>query len=108
MVRSFHYAAHHGLLSLFSRGAARPEERLHLEPWANHWFAWVAAAFLRGYQDATASAAFLPRDERELEALFTVYLLEKAIYELSYELNNRPEWVHLPIAGIRQLLEGPR
>ena len=108
MVRSFHYCAHHGLLSLFSRGAARPEERSHLEPWAQHWFAWVAAAFLRGYLDTTAKAAFLPNDERELEALFTVYLLEKAVYELGYELNNRPEWVHLPIAGIRQLLEGSR
>jgi maltose alpha-D-glucosyltransferase/alpha-amylase len=108
MVRSFHYAAHHGLMSLFSRGAARPEERVHLEPWAHHWFAWVAAAFLRGYLEATASAAFLPREERELEALFTVYLLEKAVYELSYELNNRPEWVHLPMAGILQLLEASR
>jgi maltose alpha-D-glucosyltransferase/alpha-amylase len=34
----------------------------------------------------------------------TVYLLEKAIYELGYELNNRPRWVHLPLAGIRQQL----
>ena len=108
MVRSFHYCAHHGLLSLFSRGAARSEERANLEPWAQHWFAWVAAAFLRGYLDTTAKAAFLPTDERELEALFTVYLLEKAVYELGYELNNRPEWVHLPLTGIRQLLEGSR
>jgi maltose alpha-D-glucosyltransferase/alpha-amylase len=108
MVRSFHYAAHQGLLATLTRVAALPEERAHLEPWANHWFAWVAAAFLRGYLDTTARAAFLPNDERELEMLFTFYLLEKAVYELGYELNNRPEWVHLPLAGIRHLLEGSR
>jgi len=108
MVRSFHYAAHHGLRSLLSRGAVRPGERKLLEAWTHHWYVRVATAFLRGYRDATAEAAFLPRDERELEALFTVYMLEKAAYELSYELNNRPEWVHLPMAGIRQLLEAWR
>jgi maltose alpha-D-glucosyltransferase/alpha-amylase len=105
MVRSFHYAAHHGLMSLVARGALRPEERPELEPWAQHWFAWVAADFLRGYLDAAEGTGFLPRDREELEALLTVYLLEKAVYELGYELNNRPEWVYLPVAGIRQLLE---
>lgn len=108
MVRSFHYAAHHGLVDLLARGNARPEDRQWLEPWVDHWFSWVAATFLRGYLDATAGAAFLPRDDRELEALFTVSLLEKAIYELGYELNNRPEWVPLPVAGIRHLLEAAR
>ena len=47
---------------------------------------------------------FLPNADPELEGLLTVYLLEKAVYELGYELNNRPDWVHLPLAGIRQLL----
>jgi trehalose synthase-fused probable maltokinase len=108
MVRSFHYAAHHGLVSLLARGSVSPEERAWLLPWVDHWFGWVAAAFLRGYLESTAGAAFLPRDERQLEALFTVYLLEKAIYELGYELNNRPEWVLLPVAGIRELLEVSR
>jgi trehalose synthase-fused probable maltokinase len=108
MVRSFHYAAHHGLMGLVARGALLSEERPELEPWAHHWFAWVAADFLRGYLDASRGTAFLPRDREELEALLTVYLLEKAVYELGYELNNRPEWVYLPVAGIRQLLEADR
>jgi maltose alpha-D-glucosyltransferase/alpha-amylase len=108
MVRSFHYAAHHGLQSLIQRGTVHAEERDALLPWAEHWYLWVSATFLRGYLDAAAAAAFLPRDDRELDALLTIYLLEKAVYELRYELNNRPEWVHLPIAGIRQLLEAGR
>jgi maltose alpha-D-glucosyltransferase/alpha-amylase len=106
MVRSFHYAAHHGLHSLEERGAIRPEDRPSLEPWAEHWFLWVSAAFLRGYLEADSVARLLPRDGEELEALLNVFILAKAIYELGYELNSRPRWVHLPLAGIRPLLEG--
>jgi maltose alpha-D-glucosyltransferase/alpha-amylase len=105
MIRSFHYAAHHGLHSLEQRGAARREDRPALEPWAEHWYLWVSAAFLRGYLEGASGAAFLPTDGDAVESLLTVYLLSKAIYELGYELNNRPQWVHLPLAGIRQLLE---
>ena len=105
MIRSFHYAAHHGLHSLEERGASRPEDRPALEPWAEHWYLWVSAAFLRGYLEGASGAAFLPTDGDEVESLLTVYLLSKAIYELGYELNNRPQWVHLPLAGIRQLVE---
>ncbi len=104
MIRSFHYAAHHGLRSLEERGAVRPEERIALEPWVRHWYLWVSASFLRGYLESSEGTAFLPNTDPELEGLLTVYLLEKAVYELGYELNNRPDWVHLPLAGIRQLL----
>ena len=65
----------------------------------------MATAFLRGYLETAEGAGFLPREERELDALLTVYLLEKAVYELGYELNNRPQWAHLPLAGIRRLLD---
>jgi maltose alpha-D-glucosyltransferase/alpha-amylase len=104
MIRSFHYAAQHGLRSLEERGAVRPEEAAALEPWVRHWYLEVSASFLRGYLEASEGAAFLPNADPELEGLLTVYLLEKALYELGYELNNRPDWVHLPLAGIRQLL----
>jgi predicted trehalose synthase len=104
MVRSFHYAAHHGLHSLEERGTVRAEERAALVPWVQSWYVWVSASFLRGYLEAADGAAFLPEAEPELDGLLTIYLLEKAVYELGYELNNRPDWVHLPLAGIRQLL----
>ncbi len=105
MVRSFHYAIQHGLHHLEQHGGLRPEERLTLAPWANHWYTWVSATFLEGYLEAVGGAGFMPHDETELEVLLTAYLLEKAVYELGYELNNRPAWVHLPLAGIRQLLD---
>jgi trehalose synthase-fused probable maltokinase len=105
MLRSFHYAAHLGLRNLEERGAVRAEDRAELEPWAQHWYAWVSAAFLRGYLEAASEGSFLPEDREDLEGLLTVFLLSKAMYELSYELNNRPSWVRFPLAGIGQLLE---
>jgi len=105
MIRSFHYAAHQGLHSLEERGALRTEDRPALEPWAEHWYLWVSTAFLRGYLEAASGAPFMPRAAEEVERLLTIYVLGKAVYELGYELNNRPRWVHLPLAGIRQLLQ---
>jgi maltose alpha-D-glucosyltransferase/alpha-amylase len=52
-------------------------------------------------------AGFLPENRDELKILLNVYLLEKALYELGYELNNRPNWVKIPLIGVLQLLEEP-
>jgi maltose alpha-D-glucosyltransferase/alpha-amylase len=106
MLRSFHYAAY---TSLFGGAGAAPQDNpAFLEPWILFWHQWVAAAFLRTYMETASEGSFLPRTRREVEVLLDGLLLEKATYELLYELNNRPEWVKIPIAGILQLLEtGP-
>jgi maltose alpha-D-glucosyltransferase / alpha-amylase len=106
MLRSFHYAAHQGLVahSTSIRGVARRG----LETWAEAWHQWVGAAYLRGYLDAAAGATFLPTRPKGLESLLVVHLLEKAIYELGYELNNRPDWAILPLLGMAHLLDGPQ
>ena len=62
----------------------------------------MGATFLRAYLSATRGAAFLP-PPRDLEVLLRAYVLDKALYELAYELNNRPGWVHIPLAGVMQL-----
>ena len=71
--------------------------------WVRFWYGWVSAAFLAAYLEAAGGGLFLPatRDPGAPGRL----LLEKALYELRYELNNRPEWVHIPIQGILQLLD---
>jgi len=106
MLRSFHYAAYTSLFGHLGSSRIRPEDLAALEPWARLWTTWVSAAFLGSYLEHAAPGGFLPTDPEHIPILLEIYLLEKALYELSYELNNRPDWVHIPLIGIRQLLEG--
>jgi trehalose synthase-fused probable maltokinase len=91
MLRSFAYAAS---ASKIQRGVAPPAD----------WEERCRAAFLDGYLD-TADAALLPPSRAQVERLLTVFELEKAVYELRYELHNRPDWVAIPAAGIMRMLE---
>ena len=76
-----------------------------LEQWGQLWYVWVSATFLTSYLTVVAQDRLLPEDPEELKILLDAYLLEKAVYELGYELNNRPDWVKVPLQGILQLLE---
>jgi maltose alpha-D-glucosyltransferase / alpha-amylase len=105
MVRSFHYAAYTALYRQAAVGMVRPEQFLLMETWARFWYIWASAAFLRGYMHETRDAAILPETPEELKVLLDASILEKAIYELGYELNNRPDWVRIPLSGILHLLE---
>jgi maltose alpha-D-glucosyltransferase/alpha-amylase len=102
MVRSFHYAV---FFALQKELTVRKEDIPLLEPWADLWHQYVSGIFLRGYFDTVGKAAFIPREAGELAMLIRVFLLEKAVYELGYELNNRPEWIFVPLKGIKNLLQ---
>jgi maltose alpha-D-glucosyltransferase/alpha-amylase len=102
MVRSFHYAAHS---SLRSYGSIRTEDIEQLEAWAEAWYVAVSGIFLNSYLFTVEDAAFAPKDRKEFEVLLRCFLLEKAVYEVGYELNNRPSWVVIPIRGIERLLK---
>jgi len=104
MLRSFHYAAYSALTAMEKQGMVQPETLPYLDSWANLWYVWVSAAFVKIYLAQTAGGGFLPQTREEIEILLDALLLEKAVYELGYELNNRPDWVKIPIRGIRQLL----
>ena len=102
MLRSYHYAAQslvHGPPS-----GARPQDPERLLPWLRFWQAWVQAAFLGSYLEAADGASFVPSGREELEALLEAFVMEKAIYELNYEVNHRPDWVKIPLRGILDLL----
>ncbi|HSC29046.1 MAG TPA: maltose alpha-D-glucosyltransferase [Vicinamibacterales bacterium] len=101
MLRSFGYAAY---AALFEHTMDRPPDFTRLEPWARIWQTWATAAFLRGYFVAADGALFLPVEPSQRDALLRFFMLDKALYELNYELNNRPDWVRIPLWGIFDLL----
>ncbi len=104
MIRSFHYATHSAMLHQASL-ARSPEDLLALEYWAQFWYIWVSSAFLKSYLNAVEQAQLLPIDPEQLKILLDACLLEKAVYEIGYELNNRPDWLKVPLQGILQLME---
>jgi maltose alpha-D-glucosyltransferase/alpha-amylase len=103
MLRSFHYAAYGTLLNPRLGGSIRPEDVERLEPWAALWYRWVAATYLRAYLEGAANEPFVPAERSDLASLLELSALQKVVYELSYELNNRPDWVTIPLRGLLEL-----
>ncbi|HSY69899.1 MAG TPA: maltose alpha-D-glucosyltransferase [Edaphobacter sp.] len=101
MLRSFSYAAYTALNAFAQR---RPDDAKNLEPWTTLWQNAVSTEFLRAYQSTiNATAPTLVPRANQSQLLLNAYLLEKALYELLYELDNRPTWVRIPLAGILAL-----
>jgi maltose alpha-D-glucosyltransferase/alpha-amylase len=95
MLRSFSYAAH---TALESARTANPNNAASLAAWAAAWESAVTAAFLRDYNATiAANPALVPHDPT---IIIDALLLEKASYELLYELNNRPTWLVIPLEGL--------
>ncbi len=102
MLRSFNYAA---FSALWRQHTLRAEDRVTLEPWAEAWAQRINQIFLATYLETTHGASFIPKDPAAIHVLLEVLLLEKAAYEVVYELNNRPDWVILPARGIQSILK---
>ena len=100
MLRSFGYAS---LAALGAAAQNRPEDYERLAPWADFWEIWVSAVFLRAYLATVDGAPFVPSSREDLDLLLQTFALDKAVYELAYELNNRPDWVHIPLMGLLKL-----
>ncbi len=105
MFRSLSYAAAAGLNGY---SAANPElaqgpDADRLAFWASAWQNSASAAFLRGYRETIVSRPSLLPGPEESQSLLAAYLLEKALYELLYELNHRPDWIRIPLSGILTL-----
>jgi maltose alpha-D-glucosyltransferase / alpha-amylase len=104
MLRSFHYAAN---VALMEQGAGQPRN-VALEQNLKLWHERVCAAFLNGYFKAGKGAPILPTGKQETQLLLETYLLQKAFYELMYEINHRPAWVLVPILGILELISSTK
>ena len=101
MLRSFNYAA---LSTLKRLTAERASDREVLEPHVRTWERRARAAFLSGYREGVAGAPSYPADEAQAQALIDFFTLEKALYEVRYELDNRPGWIDIPIGGLLALV----
>jgi len=98
MLRSFDYAAQVGVRDVDQRGLlGTGVEAPTTGDWAGWWRDWMSSRFLASYQRHAAPAGLLPRDEETFDFLLDTYLLEKAMYELRYELDNRPRWSIIPL-----------
>jgi maltose alpha-D-glucosyltransferase/alpha-amylase len=104
MLRSLQYAAHVGARSFSDRGLRAADDDT-LTRAADWWGAWAGAAFLEGYL-IEAPPSVLPETDEEVARLLDAYLLEKALYELEYELDNRPSWIPIPLGAIRAVVLG--
>jgi maltose alpha-D-glucosyltransferase/alpha-amylase len=110
MLRSFGYAAYSAVLAAEQQIlAANPAEtagsiRAQLLPWAAAWEQCARAAFSNGYIQATQQAPFVPQEPALRDAAIAVFELEKGLYELNYELNNRPDWLPIPLQGIQRVI----
>jgi len=105
MLRSFHYVAFAALEGETRAGGERAGELRGLEPAARFGWRWSAAAFLRGYLDLASSGDLLPRSRAEIAFLLDLLLLEKAIYEMGYELNHRPAWLGIPMQAVLEAVD---
>jgi maltose alpha-D-glucosyltransferase/alpha-amylase len=100
MLRSFDYALEVSLLQ------QKTEDQDRLKPWALKWLELVTAAFLAGYRSAAAGASFLPPTDEEFTALLKIFLFDKAVYEIGYELNYRPDFLQIPLSAVNRMVEG--
>jgi maltose alpha-D-glucosyltransferase / alpha-amylase len=102
MLRSFHYATYS---ALFKHTAIRQEDVEILEKWAELWYHYISGIFIKNYLQAVAKTKLIPDNQEDLETMLNTYILEKAVYELNYELNNRPDWVIIPVKGIKSIMQ---
>lgn len=99
MIRSFHYAAYAAL----RQHQEDPDLIRRLQPWAEQWYQYVNRLFLDTYLEITKGSGLVP-PKKQLVPLLQLYLFEKAIYELGYELNNRPQWAGIPLISLEQFV----
>ncbi len=101
MIRSYHYAVSAKLFNADETGKISPE---HLQRVADRWFKLIRDTYLDAYLAELGTPHPLFRDNTEINFLLLVYLLEKAVYELGYEISYRPSWVKIPLRGIMDVI----
>jgi maltose alpha-D-glucosyltransferase/alpha-amylase len=97
MLRSFDYAVRMALQG-FKVDDLRV--RMAVERWAEAWRSEVRSLFVSAYRETLGDSPVVPRDLNDTLRALAVFELEKAVYELGYEMNNRPDWIWVPLQGV--------
>ena len=102
MIRSLQYAAYG---SLFLDNQIRSEDINTLLPYAEQWYHYMSGFFMDGYLKTIRNTDVITKDKEDNELLLETFLLQRAIYELDYEINNRPDWTTIPLRGVKAILK---
>ena len=101
MLRSASYAAYAALMRFTANQAERHE---HVREALHEWELMAVSSAMQGYRESVAGLPSVPADPAELQALLDLLVIEKALYELRYEMSNRPDWLPIPMAGLQGIL----
>jgi len=104
MLRSINYSA---VAALRGSTSERAEDTSPLKPLADDFERRSVEAYLAGYRESIVGTHSYPSDPEVAERMLDLFVLEKAFYEMSYELANRPSWVRIPLEGIRSIIGEP-
>ena len=102
MLRSFEYVA---FSTFFQSRLILTQDQDFLKDYIAFWVDYVSAAFLESYFKTMANSPLIPQQVDTLKLMLKLFMLDKALYELSYELNNRPDWAFIPLLGIERLIQ---
>lgn len=100
MLRSFDYLDHYFL----KEKVKREQDKEKLASWCRVWNNWMCVSFMKGYLSHEHIASLIPPDTAGIRKITRLFLLEKALYEVMYELGSRPDWVDIPLTGLLQIL----
>ena len=102
MIHSLHYAAYSYIIE---NELHKGEKLSEVETWTEAWFYYITRIFMSGYMQHVGEFNFIPADKKDYKILLNTLLLEKAVYELNNDLNNRPDNVIIPLMGIKSLMQ---
>jgi maltose alpha-D-glucosyltransferase/alpha-amylase len=102
MLRSLHYAA---FGSLFLDNQIRKEDIGKLLPYVEQWYHYMCGFFMKAYLETVKDNPIIPQKKEDLNILIQTFLLQKAIYEMQQEVNNRPAWLTVPLKGIKSIMK---
>jgi maltose alpha-D-glucosyltransferase / alpha-amylase len=103
MIRSFYYVAHK---AFFNTTQVSKKEAHDLLPFAGFWAHYMGSFFLDAYMEKAQDSFFIPQAKEDLDVMLRTYLLEGALHDLNFELNNRPEYIIVPLRLIHSVMDG--